>query len=58
MNRTVALLVGGKRRAGPQIGAHEERIDDARRRTRVGEPLISPRDHACQGVGRAAQHPG
>ncbi len=54
----VALFVGGKRCAGPQIGAHEQRIDDAGRGARIGEPLVPSRHHARQRVRRAAEHAG
>ena len=56
MRRAVAVLVCGQRRASAQIGAHEERVDDASRGAGVGEPLVSPRDHAGQSVRRATEH--
>ena len=57
VRRAVARLVRRQRRVRSQIGADEQRIEDARRRARVREPLVTPRRHPGQREGGAAEHP-
>jgi hypothetical protein len=51
----VAAFVYRQRRARAQVGAHEERVEDAGRRAGVGEPLVAARRHPREGEGGAAE---
>ena len=47
-----------KRRVRMQVRAHQQRVDDAGRRSRVREPLVAARRHAGQREGSAAEQAG
>ena len=54
VRRAVALLVRRQGGAGAQVGAHEQGIDDARRRPRVGKAFVTARNHARERECRPA----
>ena len=58
VRRVAAGLVRGQRLARAQVGADEQRIDDAGRRAGVGEPLVAARRHPRQRERGAAENPG
>jgi len=51
----VAALVSGERGAGAKVRAHDQRIDHASGRTRVGQALVATRHHAREREGSAAE---
>ena len=48
-------LVRGQRRARAQVGAHQQRIEHARGRARIGQALVAARRHARERERRAAE---
>src|SRR5512142_2690087 len=46
----------GQGRSCPEVRAHQQRIDDTRRRARVGETLVATWRHSGEGEGGAAEY--
>jgi hypothetical protein len=49
----IAALVRGKRGAGAQVRAHEQRVDHPGRRARIREAFVAARSHPGQREGGA-----
>ena len=52
---TVSGLMGGERVASVQIGADEERIDDAGRGARIGKTFVTARGYLGEREGRSSE---